>query len=128
MPKLDLFGMIVEDMAASLAFYRVLGLEIPAALDSEMHAEIVLPGGTRLAWDTQAMIRSFDEHWQPPTGGHGIAIAFRCESAEEVDTCYNQLVGQGYPSYKAPWDAVWGQRYAQILDPDGNMVDLFAWG
>jgi uncharacterized glyoxalase superfamily protein PhnB len=26
----------------------------------------------------------------------------------------------------APWDAFWGQRYATVLDPDGNSVDLFA--
>ena len=25
-----------------------------------------------------------------------------------------------------PWDAFWGQRYATVLDPDGNSVDLFA--
>ena len=25
-----------------------------------------------------------------------------------------------------PWDAFWGQRYAQVKDPDGNVVDLFA--
>jgi uncharacterized glyoxalase superfamily protein PhnB len=23
-------------------------------------------------------------------------------------------------------DAFWGQRYATVLDPDGNSVDLFA--
>jgi hypothetical protein len=25
-----------------------------------------------------------------------------------------------------PYDAPWGQRYATVLDPDGNIVDLFA--
>ena len=25
-----------------------------------------------------------------------------------------------------PWDAVWGQRYAVVHDPDGNPVDLYA--
>ena len=25
-----------------------------------------------------------------------------------------------------PFDAFWGQRYATVLDPDGNAVDLFA--
>jgi len=32
----------------------------------------------------------------------------------------------GHRAHKAPWDAFWGQRYAQVLDPDGNSVDLFA--
>jgi hypothetical protein len=25
-----------------------------------------------------------------------------------------------------PWDAFCGQRYACVLDPDGNQIDLFA--
>jgi len=24
------------------------------------------------------------------------------------------------------WNAFWGQRYACVLDPDGNQIDLFA--
>ena len=29
-------------------------------------------------------------------------------------------------SHLEPMDAFWGQRYATVLDPDGNSVDLFA--
>ena len=36
------------------------------------------------------------------------------------------LVAAGHRSHRAPWDAFWGQRYATVLDPDGNAVDLFA--
>jgi predicted enzyme related to lactoylglutathione lyase len=36
------------------------------------------------------------------------------------------MVQAGGASIKAPWDAGWGQRYAQIQDPDGNSIDLFA--
>ncbi len=32
----------------------------------------------------------------------------------------------GTEGHKEPWDAFWGQRYAQAKDPDGNVVDLFA--
>ena len=32
----------------------------------------------------------------------------------------------GYAGHLAPFDAVWGQRYAVVHDPDGNPVDLFA--
>ena len=37
-----------------------------------------------------------------------------------------ELVNNGARPHKEPWDAFWGQRYAQIHDPDGNVVDLFA--
>lgn len=125
-PKLDLIGIPVRDMSASLAFYRALGLDIPAELDSEGHAEIALPNGLRLAWDTQEMIRSFDPNWQPSSGGHGIGLAFLCDSAADVDAAFGAIVAEGYRAYKEPFDAFWGQRYAQVLDPDGNVVDLFA--
>jgi len=32
----------------------------------------------------------------------------------------------GYRGQQAPWDAFWGQRYAVVIDPDGNWIDLFA--
>lgn len=44
--RFDSIGLIVSDMAASLAFYRRLGLDIPAGADSEPHVEHTLPGGT----------------------------------------------------------------------------------
>ncbi len=28
--------------------------------------------------------------------------------------------------HKEPWNALWGRRYTQAKDPDGNVVDLFA--
>lgn len=125
-PKFDLLGIVVQDMAASLKFYRQLGLAIPAEADSEGHVEVTLPGGLRLAWDSAEVIRSFEPHWTPGTGGHRMGLAFLCDNAAEVDATYEQLVEQGYRSHKEPWDAFWGQRYAQVLDPDSNPVDLFA--
>jgi catechol 2,3-dioxygenase-like lactoylglutathione lyase family enzyme len=125
-PTLDLIGIVVADMAKSLAFYRRLGLDVPASADSEPHVEVTLPGGLRLAWDTVETIRSFDPEWTPPSGGHRTALSFRCASPAEVDAVFAQLTGAGYPGHLAPWDAFWGQRYAVLLDPDGNAVDLFA--
>ncbi len=49
-----------------------------------------------------------------------------CESAADVDVVYAELTGAGYESHKEPWDAFWGQRYAQVRDPDGHVIDLFA--
>jgi uncharacterized glyoxalase superfamily protein PhnB len=76
-------------------------------------------------WDTVELIRSFSE-WEPPAGGHRVGLAFLCEHPEEVDEVHAKLVAAGHPSQVLPFDAFWGQRYATILDPDGNLVDLFA--
>lgn len=125
-PRLDLIGIVVNDMARSLAFYRELGLDLPAEADAEPHVEHTLPGGLRMAWDTEAVIRSFDADWQPPSGGHRMGLAFLCEGPAGVDAAYARLTGLGYHGHKPPWDAFWGQRYAVVHDPDGNNVDLFA--
>lgn len=125
-PRLDLIGLVVSDMAASLAFYRRLGLDLPPDADGQPHVELTLPGGLRLAWDTVETVRSFDPHWSAPSGGHRMALAFDCGSPAEVDATYDELVGRGCTGHLAPFDAVWGQRYAVVLDPDGNAVDLFS--
>jgi catechol 2,3-dioxygenase-like lactoylglutathione lyase family enzyme len=52
-PRLDLISLVVADMGRSLAFYRRLGLPIPAGTDAEPHLEVALPGGLRLAWETR---------------------------------------------------------------------------
>lgn len=123
-PRLDLIGLVVEDMARSLAFYRLLGLDLAAGLDLEGHVETRV-GSMRLAWDTVDVIKSFSEY-EPPVGGHRIGLAFLCASPDEVDAKHEELTGAGYDSHVEPFDAFWGQRYATVLDPDGNPVDLFA--
>lgn len=126
-PRLDLIGLVTSDMAASLAFYRRLGLDIPASADEAPHVEVVLPGGLRLAWDREDVIASFDPGFTAPTGGsERHSLAFRCDDAAEVDATYAALVADGVEGHLPPWDAPWGQRYAVVHDPDGNGVDLFA--
>jgi catechol 2,3-dioxygenase-like lactoylglutathione lyase family enzyme len=125
-PRFDLIGIVVQDMRASLDFYRLLGMEFPDGAESEGHVEVSLEGGLRMAWDSADVIRSFDPEWQPPKGGPAIGLAFLCGSPAEVDAVYAEIVAAGHPSKKEPWDAFWGQRYAQVLDPDHNVIDLFA--
>ncbi|MGZ4688017.1 MAG: VOC family protein [Acidimicrobiia bacterium] len=125
-PRFAVIGVVVSDMATSLGFYRRLGLDIPTTAESQPHVEAELPGGLRVAWDTRETIRSFDASWVPPSGGSGVGLAFECESPADVDETYRALVESGARSHLEPWDAFWGQRYASVLDPDGNSVDLFA--
>ena len=125
-PRPAVVELVVADMTASLAFYRRLGLDASDADPTAPHLELDLGGGMRLALDTEDTIRSFDPGWTPPTGGHRSALAFACDSPDEVDAVYADLLGAGHRGHLAPWDAVWGMRYAVVLDPDGATVDLFA--
>jgi uncharacterized glyoxalase superfamily protein PhnB len=121
----EALGVVVADMGRALGFYRLLGLDFPEGAESEGHAKASV-AGVRFMLDTEETIKSFDPGWRPPSGGHRIASAFRCDSPAEVDETYQQLLDAGGSSHKEPWDAVWGMRYAQVRDPDGNVVDLFA--
>ncbi len=123
--RLDLVGIVVRDMKASLEFYRRLGLDIPEGAEEEPHAEATAPSGLRVAWDTVELMQQIDPAWTEPSGGHRLSLAFLCSSPEEVDSAYNELAASGH-GYWEPWDAFWGQRYAIVKDPDGNHIDLFA--
>ena len=128
MPQLDAIGVIVSNMDVSVDFYRTLGLEFPPNPDPEGHghAEARLPGGLRFLLDTEESVKSFSPDWTPPSGGQRVALAFLCGSASDVDRVFSEMIEAGAKALKAPWDAFWGQRYAQIQDPDGNAIDLFA--
>jgi uncharacterized glyoxalase superfamily protein PhnB len=122
----DMIGLTVQDMKNSLRFYRmVLGIDIADPNEGEDFVEVITPNGYRISWNSVEMVKSLDPEWVEPVG-HRMGMAFLCESPAEVDTLHTKITAAGYKSHKAPWDAFWGQRYAQVVDPDGNLVDLFA--
>lgn len=58
--KLGFIGIVTHDMAASLAFYRALGVDIAQGQDDAAHVDAKLDDGVTLAWDTIETIRGFD--------------------------------------------------------------------
>jgi catechol 2,3-dioxygenase-like lactoylglutathione lyase family enzyme len=122
--KMDAMGIVVADMAAALAFYRAMGLDIPSQADTEAHVEVTIADGFTLMLDTTDVIHSFEPDWQPGTGT--IGLAFAVDTPAEVDANHARMVAAGYRSRLEPFDAWWGQRYASVYDPDGNGVDIAA--
>lgn len=125
MPMLDAIGLVVEDMGKSLDFFRLLGMKVPEDAASEGHVEVAVSEGFRLLLDTVEVIESFSTH-EAPSGGRSTSLAFRCDSPADVDATFAAVVRAGHSSKLEPFDAFWGQRYATVLDPDGNLVDLYA--
>jgi uncharacterized glyoxalase superfamily protein PhnB len=123
MPELSAIGIVVSDLQRSIAFYRLLGVDFPD--EGEGHIEATLPSGTRLMLDEESVIKSFRPEWTRETGNQ-LALAFECSSPAEVDDLYERVRDAGFDAEKEPWDAFWGQRYAQVRDPNGVPVDLFA--
>jgi uncharacterized glyoxalase superfamily protein PhnB len=121
-PQLDAIGIVSADLARTRAFYRLLGVEIAGGDD---HVEATFPNGLRLMFDTEEVMRSFRPDWTRAAGNE-VTLAFACSSPAEVDETYARVVAAGFRGEKEPWDAFWGHRYAQLADPDGVPVDLFA--
>jgi uncharacterized glyoxalase superfamily protein PhnB len=124
MPQLNAMGIVASDMAESIRFYRTLGLDMPETPD-EGHVEASMSNGMRLMLDKEEVILSFNSDWKRATGNQ-VSLAFECGSPAEVDELYARITEAGFHGEKEPWDAFWGQRYAQLQDPDGVPVDLFA--
>jgi catechol 2,3-dioxygenase-like lactoylglutathione lyase family enzyme len=123
-PELNAIGIVVSDMARSIRFYRLLGLDVPETPD-EGHVDTFLPNGVRFMLDSEEVIRSFLPDWSRETGNQ-LSIALECASPAEVDEVYQRITSEGFEGEKEPWDAFWGQRYALLLDPDGVSINLYA--
>ena len=122
-PDLNAIGIVSSNLRASIAFFRLLGVDFPE--DGAGHIEATLPSGVRFMLDDEDVVKSFRPDWTRETGNQ-LALAFECASPAEVDELYEQVTAAGFVGEKEPWDAFWGQRYAQLSDPDGVPVDLFA--
>jgi uncharacterized glyoxalase superfamily protein PhnB len=121
---LNAIGIVASDMGRSIGFYRLVGVDVPETPD-EAHVDTFLPNGVRFMLDSEETVRSFRPDWARETGNQ-ISLAFECASPAEVDETYRRVVEAGFHGEKEPWDAFWGQRYAQVQDPDGVGVDLYA--
>jgi uncharacterized glyoxalase superfamily protein PhnB len=121
--KLDAIGIVCADIAKSMRFYRLLGLDFPDS--AEDHVEATAPNGMRVMLDKLELIKQLDPDWVQPVG-RPIGLAFVCGSPKEVDETFAKVTKAGFRGKTPPFDAFWSQRYATVLDPDGNGVDLFA--
>lgn len=66
---------VVADMGRALGFYRTLGLDAPEIAPGEELAEIVTPGGAKLGFMAESMIRQAMPHWVTPVGQR---VTFAC--------------------------------------------------
>lgn len=112
----------VGDLKASAAFYRMVGLPLPDESELGDHVEVDLGGGAHLSLSTERVVRMYDPGWRLPQKPPGGALQFQLESREAVDTLFAELTAAGYHGHLPPVDAFWGNRYAEVDDPDGSIV------
>ncbi len=123
--QLKTVGIVAKDLGKSLEFYRVLGVEIPAVAPEESNVEVETPSGVVMGFLTEETARRADPDFVTPVG-QSMNLQFECESPTSVDAVYARIIEAGFASYAAPWDAMWGQRFARVVDPDGRVVNIYA--
>jgi len=123
--RLDGFGLLVEDMAKMMRFYRdVLGFEIKEAEDTS-NIYLVKDGTLFLLFR-----RTDFEHMTGQTFGYakGInghyEISMGVENYAAVDAAWQEVTGKGAVSVMAPVTEPWGQRTCYIADPEGNLIEI----
>ena len=125
-PVLNQVNLVVTDMAATVAFYRRLGLTIP---DTEPgweahHRSAGTAGDIDLDFDSVEFAHVWDEGWS--VGSPGAVLSFHVDSRDAVDEIYEDLTAAGYSGEQGPYDTFWGARYAIVKDPDGNSVGIMS--
>ena len=108
-----------KDLAATNDFYRRLGLELAGG---EHFARATLSNGQSFEFGSAALSKGYDPGWREPSGASANALQFRLPSRQAVDDIYAELTAAGYHGTLAPFDAFWGCRYAEVDDPNGNIV------
>ena len=130
-PVLNQLNIASRDLAALMAFYRRLGVEIPhdavwQTSTGPHHASAAL-GEFDLEFDSTAFAQIWNAGWRKRDNiGGSVVLGFSVASREAVDEIYADLTGAGYTGLQAPYDAFWGARYAIVQDPDGIAVGLMS--
>jgi predicted lactoylglutathione lyase len=122
--ELSMVGLVVRDMATSLAFYRRLGIELPPEDDEKRFVMKRMESGVTMFWD-RYFVEKYDAEREEPGGGYRILLEFFLADNAAVDAKYAELTGYGYHGRKTPGQTD-GPYAAMVDDPDGNMILLTA--
>lgn len=121
--KLDMIGVVVENMGKAIDFYELLGLKVIEGDRQSAYVELDNEG-VRISLNTKDMITGVFG-FSPNPIGEKIELAFLCDSKEEINKLVEKVKIHGYDIVKEPWLAPWGQYYALVRDADNNIISLF---
>ena len=126
--RLDGFGLLVEDMAKMIRFYRdVLGFEIKESEDTS-NVYLVKDGTLFLLYGRNDFEKMTNRRYDYIKGLNGhFELALYVDSFNEVDTAFKKAVENGATPVLEPELEPWGQKTCNIADPEGNLIEIGSW-
>jgi catechol 2,3-dioxygenase-like lactoylglutathione lyase family enzyme len=126
--RLDGFGLLVNDMAAMVRFYRdVLEFEIKEE-ENTSNVYLVKDGTLFLLYGRNDFEQMTHRKYEYVKGLNGhFEIALYVDTFEEVDAAYAKAVEMGATPVLPPELEPWGQRTCYIADPEGNLIEIGSW-
>ena len=119
---LSAIGIITEDLNKSKEFYELFGFNFESFGDGN-HLE-ASNGNIKIMLDSVELAKKLDPNFEYQLNSV-INLCFEFKTLDELSTKFSELKSKGFLIHKEPFDAFWGQKYAVVLDPSGNKVDLF---
>lgn len=131
MSSLDQINIVANDLHATVAFYRMLGVDlqtpIAAADGAPFHTSSKPAPGAVLEADSPRFARVWNQGWEGEERLAGrVVIGLRVADRAAVDRLAEEIVRAGYRALQPPFDAFWGARYAIVEDPDGIAVGIMS--
>lgn len=126
--RLDGFGLLVEDMAKMIRFYRdVLGFEIQEAEDTS-NVYLVKDGTFFLLYGRNDFEKMTKRRYDYIKGLNGhFELALYVDTFDEVDVAFQKAVENGATPVLEPELEPWGQKTCYIADPEGNLIEIGSW-
>lgn len=126
--RLDGFGLLVNDMATMIRFYRdVLGFEIKES-EQTSNVYLIKDGTLFLLYGRKDFEKMTGKKYEYVKGVNGHSeIALYVDTFEEVDSEFKNAVSQGATPVLEPVTEPWGQRTCYIADPEGNLIEIGSW-
>lgn len=123
--RLDGLGLLVEDMATMVRFYRdVLGFEIRED-ENATNVYLVKDGTLFMLYRRKDFEGMTHRRYEYLKGANGhFEVALYVDTFDEVDSEYARIVAAGAQPILPPTTEPWGQRTCYIADPEGNLIEI----
>lgn len=112
-PSLNAITLFTADMAASVAFYELIGMECEFGGPESSFSSLRIGAGTYVNLQ-------FEPDWIGSALPWGRFIVW----VNDVDAIHDALLAAGHAPLTAPADASWGERYFHVKDPAGHEVSI----